>query len=198
MGGWHHQHRGAVDVPVPSIGVADLTVNAFRVMPRSKHPRVVLRRRAPSSEQAHWRRFYLNRWSTTTGFNRAPMEPAGGHPGSGQALWHRTSAVQRAVHGRARADGRARVIASRTRGASGRAMPPFATARGCARGTGIRIAGRIPLAAVDRQRRGLSATPGALPARTAAETAPNRPAPRQRRLSPGVCPASPRGTSAPP
>ena len=34
--------------------------------------------------------------------------------------------------------------------------------------------------------------------RTAADTAPNRPASRQRRLSPGVCAASPRGTSAPP
>ena len=47
-------------------------------------------------------------------------------------------------------------------------------------------------------RLGPTARPGALPARTPAETTPNRPARRQRRLSPGVCPASPRGTSAPP
>ena len=60
------------------------------------------------------------------------------------------------------------------------------------------IAGRIPLTAGRRARLGQTAMPGALPARTAAETAPNRPAPRQRRLSPGVCPASPRGTAAPP
>ncbi len=39
------------------------------------------------------------------------------------------------------------------------------------------IAGRIPLTAGHRARRGLTAMPGALPARTAAETAPNRPAP---------------------
>ena len=38
--------RGAVDVPMPSIGVADLTVNAFQVMPAAGIRAVVLRSRA--------------------------------------------------------------------------------------------------------------------------------------------------------
>lgn len=65
-------------------------------------------------------------------------------------------------------------------------------------GTGIRIAGRIPLTAGRPARRGLTAMPGALHARTFAETRPNRPVRRPRRLSRGVCPTSPRGTSASP
>ena len=42
---------GAVDSPVPSIRVADLSVNAVRVMPPASIRRVVLRRRPPTSEQ---------------------------------------------------------------------------------------------------------------------------------------------------
>lgn len=42
---------GAVDSPMPSIRVADLSVNAVRVMPPASIGRVVLRKRPPTSEQ---------------------------------------------------------------------------------------------------------------------------------------------------
>ena len=41
----------AVDFPMPSIRVADLSVNAVRVIPPASIRRVVLRKRPPRSEQ---------------------------------------------------------------------------------------------------------------------------------------------------